>query len=161
MGSVHAMEAAAVNRGDDQSGVVGDDEAVGVFGIEPDVVGVAAPALLFESSCRRRATAGTNCWRPALRCRWRAKQPGECNSRRGRSARADSSPLSSFLRHHRSATRIPDRRSGSARRPGWNWSARWRHRSCPRASAAGRGLRCASRSSRHRAKHTRRCRGRR
>src|SRR5215813_9425102 len=37
------MEAAAVNRSYVHAAIIGDDEAIGIFRIDPDVMGVAAP----------------------------------------------------------------------------------------------------------------------
>src|SRR5215472_9013571 len=45
---LHAQEAAAVNGGDVQAAVVGDDETVGILRIDPNVVIVAAPGDFFE-----------------------------------------------------------------------------------------------------------------
>ena len=43
-GQYDAVEAATVQRGNNQPGVVGDHEAIRVDRIDPDVVGIAAPA---------------------------------------------------------------------------------------------------------------------
>src|SRR4029077_6015917 len=39
-----AVEPATVHGGDEHAAIVGDDEAVGVGGVDPDVVGIAPPA---------------------------------------------------------------------------------------------------------------------
>src|SRR5713226_8360238 len=44
----NTMEPAAVNGGDVHAGVVGDYKAIGIGGIDPDVVSVAAPADFLE-----------------------------------------------------------------------------------------------------------------
>ena len=56
-GQRHAMDAAAVVGGDVHAAVVGDDNAIGVPRIHPDIVRVAAPGQVAEDSCRRRSTA--------------------------------------------------------------------------------------------------------
>ena len=78
-------------------------------------------------------------------------------ARRGRSARATSSPRASCRRRRRSARPIPDPWSESARRRGSNRSARPRRRSCRAAIAADPPLRPSSISCRRRATRRRRC----
>ncbi len=54
------MEAAAVNRRDDHPAIIGNHEAVGIGRIDPDVVGIAAPADLAEILARiQRLVEGT------------------------------------------------------------------------------------------------------
>src|SRR5580704_6198746 len=47
-GQSDAVKSAAVHGGDDQACIVGDHETIGIGGIDPDVVRVAAPADFVE-----------------------------------------------------------------------------------------------------------------
>src|SRR5205814_1688182 len=47
-GQSRAMKTAAVNRGDVHAAIVGDDKAIGILRIDPDVVRVSAPGNVFE-----------------------------------------------------------------------------------------------------------------
>src|SRR4051812_39801031 len=47
-GQSRAMKTAAVNRGDVHAAIVGDDKAIGILRIDPDIVRVSAPGNVFE-----------------------------------------------------------------------------------------------------------------